>query len=508
VSVAVPIDPQFHHLIQFCKGWNSMSSGSASHQERELAERYKFLTDNMADCIWLLDFNTGRFKYISPAIFALRGLTPEEAMKESLGDALSPESLEKMKAITAEFIPRFPAGDPELEGRKFIYELQQFHKDGHLVDVEMSIQVIKTEVPGAVEIIGVTRDISERKVLERELMKEIEAKNQLIEQLKASEAQLSELSMALKLKNETLEKVTITDQLTGAYNRFYFEKRAMGEIDRSRRYGTPLSMLIFDLDFFKKINDQWGHGFGDSVLKRMSAEVMSTIRSTDLFARWGGEEFVVLMPGTSQKSAVMVAEKLRKSLSQVLHPTIGRVTASFGVAEHRYGEQLENWFTRADRAMYRSKGHGRNMVSEWSDHTYLTESSEMVWNEEWACGNALIDEAHKTLLIYANGIVAMMQQDVQPDELTQAFDQLLEHVASHFKEEEAILKQVGYPAATFHERFHQHLLSKGLQVKKLMLEGHVVKSDMILFLMDEIIVGHLLTEDVKFVPWVRGEEGV
>lgn len=484
-----------------------MSTGSASPKERELAERYKFLTDNMADCIWLLDFNTRRFKYVSPAIFSLRGLSPEEAMEERLDDALSPESLEKMKAITAEFIPRFLAGDPELEGRKFIYEFQQYHKDGHLVDVEISIQVLKTEVPGVVEILGVTRDISERKNLERALLKEIEAKNQLIEQLKASEARLSELSMALKLKNETLEKVTITDQLTGAYNRFYFEKRAMGEIDRSRRYGTPLSLLIFDLDFFKKINDQWGHGFGDSVLKRMSVEVMSAIRSTDLFARWGGEEFVVLMPGTNQKNAVLAAEKLRKALSQVLHPTIGRVTASFGVAEHRYGEQLENWFTRADRAMYRSKSHGRNLVSEWSDHTYLTESSEMIWNEDWACGNALIDEAHKTLLIYANGIVAMMQQDVPSDELMKAFDQLLNHVASHFEEEEAILKQVEYPASTFHERFHQHLLSKGLQVKKRLQEGHIVKSDMILFLMDEIIVGHLLTEDVKFFPWLRGESG-
>jgi diguanylate cyclase (GGDEF)-like protein/hemerythrin-like metal-binding protein/PAS domain S-box-containing protein len=485
-----------------------MLSGSASTKERELAERYKFLTDNMADCIWLLDFNTGRFKYISPAVVALRGLTPEEAMEESLEEALTPESLEKMKAITAEFIPRFLADDPELEGRKFIYEFQQFHKDGHLVDVEMSIQVLKTKVPGEIEIIGVTRDISERKTLEQALLKEIEAKNQLIEQLKASENQLSDLSMALKLKNETLEKVTITDQLTGAFNRFYFEKRAMGEIERSRRYGTPLSLLIFDLDFFKKINDQWGHGFGDSVLKRMSVEVMSTIRSTDLFARWGGEEFVVLMPGTDQRHAVMAAEKLRKALSQVLHPTIGRVTASFGVAEHRYGEQLENWFTRADRAMYRSKSHGRNLVSEWSDHAYLTESSEMTWNEEWASGNTLIDEAHKTLLSYANGIVAMMQQDVPSDELMKGYDQLLDHVASHFEEEEAILKQVGYPAVTFHERFHQHLLSKGLQVKKRLLEGHVVKSDMILFLMDEIIVGHLLTEDVKFVPWLRGEEGI
>lgn len=482
-----------------------MSSGPAPIYERELEERYKFLTDNMADCIWLLDFTTGQFKYISPAILTLRGLTPEEAMVERLEDALTPESFEKMKAITAEFIPKFLAGDPQLNGKKFIYEFQQYHKDGHLVDVEMSVQVLRSDVSGAIDIIGVTRDISQRKALERELLHEIEVKNQLIGQLKSSETQLQELSKEMQLKNEALEKVTITDRLTGAYNRFYFENTAMIEIERSHRYGSPLSLMIFDLDFFKKINDQWGHGYGDAVLKRMSSEVMSSIRTTDIFARWGGEEFVVLMPETDQRNAVMAAEKLRRSLGQILHTSIGRVTASFGVAEHRYGEQLENWFSRADRAMYRSKSLGRNLVSEWSDHAYLAESSELEWNPEWECGNTLIDEAHKTLLIYANAIVTMMQQDTSKDELIHAYDQLLVHVENHFKEEEAILKVAEYPAAAFHERFHQHLLFKGLQLKKQLTEGHVVKSDMIMFLMDEIIVGHLLTEDVKFVPWIQGD---
>ncbi|MDK9711388.1 diguanylate cyclase [Acidaminobacter sp.] len=329
----------------------------------------------------------------------------------------------------------------------------------------------------------------------------------LLEVIRVKEArieQLTALTNELKHKNEALEKVTITDQLTGAYNRFYFEKRVMGEIERSRRYGTPLSLVIFDLDFFKKINDQWGHGFGDAVLKRMASEVMSNIRATDLFARWGGEEFVVLMPETDQRHAVMAAEKLRKSLSQVLHATIGRVTASFGVAEHRYGEDLENWFARADRAMYRSKSLGRNLVSQWSDHDYLQESTELKWNQEWECGNAVIDEAHKTLLTYANAIVTLMQQELSHEKLIRAYDQLLDHVEVHFKDEETILKLAGYPSAAFHERFHQHLLFKGLQLKKMIMEGHLVKSDMIMYLMDEIIVGHLLTEDVKFVPWLRG----
>ncbi|SCZ78621.1 diguanylate cyclase [Acidaminobacter hydrogenoformans] len=344
---------------------------------------------------------------------------------------------------------------------------------------------------------------------ERMLLEEIEAKNQLIEQLRASEAGLLELSKELKLKNEALEKVAITDQLTGVYNRFYFEKRAQEEIERARRYGSPVSLVIYDLDFFKKINDQWGHGFGDEVLKRMASEVMKSIRATDLFARWGGEEFVVLMPGTDQRHAVMAAEKLRQRLGRVLHPTIGRVTASFGVAEHRYGEQLENWFTRADRAMYRSKSQGRNLVSEWQDQEFLTEATELAWNPEWSCGNAVIDGGHIQLLTLANSVMAVIQRDEDLTQISEVFDQLLSHVEKHFDEEEEVLRAIGYPSAAFHERFHQHLVMKGLQMKKRLSEGHVVKADMILFLVDEIIVGHLLTEDVKFFPWLQrsGAEG-
>lgn len=339
---------------------------------------------------------------------------------------------------------------------------------------------------------------------ERMLLEEIEAKNKLIEQLKASEARLTELSRELKLKNEALERVAITDQLTGAYNRFYFEKRAQEEIERARRYGSPVSLMIYDLDFFKKINDQWGHGFGDEVLKRMASEVMKSIRTTDLFARWGGEEFVVLMPGTDQRHGVMAAEKLRQRLGRVLHPTIGRVTASFGVAEHRYGEQLDNWFTRVDRAMYRSKSQGRNLVSEWQDQEFLTEATELAWNPEWACGNAVIDVGHVRLLELANGVMAVIQRDEDRAQISEAFDQLLSHVDKHFKEEEEVLQAIGYPSATFHKRYHQHLLLKGLQMKQRLTEGHVVKADMIMFLMDEIIVGHLLNEDAKFFPWIQG----
>ena len=473
--------------------------------DQEMIRHYKLLAENMVDCIWLLDFNTGRFKYISPAVYTLRGLTQEEAMAESLQDSLTPESYEKMRAIAAEALPAYLAGAlfPETtETLCFINEFQQFHKNGHIVDVEISTHILRNSDPNVIEVVGVTRDISVRKALERELLREVAEKTDLIERLKASEAKLTQLAEELKLKNAALEKATITDRLTGAYNRFYFEKRAAVEIDRSRRYGTPLSLMIFDLDFFKKINDQWGHGFGDAVLKRMAAEVLASIRSVDLFARWGGEEFVVLMPGTDQRHAVQAAEKLRRALGQILHPSIGRVTASFGVAEHRYGEQLENWFTRVDRAMYRSKSLGRNMVSEWSDHAYLTETSELQWSEDWASGHHEIDVQHMALLDGANTIIALMQQDASLERVLKVFDEILAHVEDHFRFEEALLKQTDYPEVAFHERFHQHLVFKGHQMRGKLQEGGLVKSDMIMYLMDEIIVGHLLTEDLKFFPWM------
>jgi diguanylate cyclase (GGDEF)-like protein/hemerythrin-like metal-binding protein/PAS domain S-box-containing protein len=463
----------------------------------------QFLADHLVECIWLLDFNSGRFKYISPSIFQLRGVTVEEALQERLEDIMTSESMADIHRIAEASLPAYLAGDRRAETMWQIGEFRQYHKDGSVIDVEISTRIVDSDEPGAIHVIGVTRDISRRKALERDLQVEMQRKSELIEKLKASEYQLLQLTRELREKNEVLEKVSITDQLTGIYNRLYFEQRATEEIERSQRYNVPVSLIIFDLDYFKKINDQWGHGTGDEVLKRITSEIGKNIRKIDLLARWGGEEFVILLPETHQDQARVVAEKLRILAGEIVYPTIGQVTASFGVAQRKRGEGLESWFIRVDRAMYRAKSLGRNLVSVWMDQEYLISSNHLEWRPEWESGETTIDEQHRHLLKLANRLLALTEQEVSRSILVEAFEQFLVHVREHFADEESMLRSSGYPNVEYHEKFHSHLVFRAMQLGQKLEAGHFLKSDMVLFLMDEIVVGHLLTEDAKFFPYFR-----
>lgn len=153
-----------------------------------------------------------------------------------------------------------------------------------------------------------------------------------------------------------------TDQLTGLYNRLKFDQALAAEMSRSMRYETSLSLVLYDVDNFKAVNDAHGHQIGDKVLIQLSRFVPSLLRNTDLLARWGGEEFVILIPGSDGEKAYQAAEKLRKAIAQVKFDEIGTVTCSFGVAQYVHGEAAETLISRADEALYRAKLNGRNQV--------------------------------------------------------------------------------------------------------------------------------------------------
>jgi len=159
------------------------------------------------------------------------------------------------------------------------------------------------------------------------------------------------------------EIMAITDELTGLYNRHFLEKSIESIITRSDRYNEPVTLAIFDLDHFKEINDTWGHPAGDIVLKQTALTAKKTIRSSDMLIRFGGEEFIVLMPHTETGGGTAVAEKMREAIEKNEHPGIGSVTASFGIAERKKDESFESWYVRADEALYHAKQSGRNNVA-------------------------------------------------------------------------------------------------------------------------------------------------
>lgn len=158
------------------------------------------------------------------------------------------------------------------------------------------------------------------------------------------------------------EKLASVDLLTGAMNRRSFTDIAEKEIERSNRYEKPLSIIFCDIDNFKLINDNHGHGVGDEVLKSFVKIISQNIRKNDYLVRWGGEEFLVLAPEINESQAAKLAENLRQMTVKFSMPKVNAITCSFGVAQIKKDESLESLHKRADAAMYRAKKLGRNQV--------------------------------------------------------------------------------------------------------------------------------------------------
>lgn len=158
------------------------------------------------------------------------------------------------------------------------------------------------------------------------------------------------------------EKLASTDLLTGVMNRRRFIEMAAQEVNRSSRYHTPFVLIFIDIDHFKQVNDSFGHATGDQVLVYFSHLLNRGMRGSDLLARWGGEEFVILAPQTRLDQGFQLAEKLCLEVSSALFIGPGRVTCSMGVAEHKPGESFDAMWQRADAALYEAKESGRNRV--------------------------------------------------------------------------------------------------------------------------------------------------
>ncbi len=163
------------------------------------------------------------------------------------------------------------------------------------------------------------------------------------------------------------EALATHDGLTGLANRAVFDRDLDREIARVRRYGTPLSLVVADIDHFKAVNDSHGHLAGDAALRAVAAALRQTLRQVDVICRYGGEEFAVLLPMTDLPGALIVAERLRVAVSEqpIRSPAPGdlRVTISLGVAVLGEGEARSDFFARADAALYASKSRGRNRVT-------------------------------------------------------------------------------------------------------------------------------------------------
>jgi diguanylate cyclase (GGDEF)-like protein/PAS domain S-box-containing protein len=193
-------------------------------------------------------------------------------------------------------------------------------------------------------------------------------------QLKQAEDRITLLARELAQTNERLEQLASTDALTGLYNRRAFDDQLIAQVRLMKRMGRPISLLLVDVDDFKQYNDRYGHLAGDQVLITIAGLLSQNIRASDIIARFGGEEFVVILPDTTGLAALQLAERLRLAID--VHPwEADRLTISLGAATLEFTErspaggadEQTRLFSEADQALYHSKSEGRDRVTHFSD---------------------------------------------------------------------------------------------------------------------------------------------
>jgi len=174
---------------------------------------------------------------------------------------------------------------------------------------------------------------------------------------------VEERTVELKEANETISRLAATDELTELYNRRYFNERLKTTLGAARRHEYPLSMIMIDLDHFKVVNDTFGHSEGDLILKAFADLLREMIRAEDVAARWGGEEFIIILPHTGSEAASALAERIRIAFEQLSTSAAQIVlSASFGVAQLQETDDVDSLIRRTDAALYRAKHEGRNRV--------------------------------------------------------------------------------------------------------------------------------------------------
>ena len=286
-------------------------------------KRSRLLAENAWEVIWTMDLD-GKITYVSPAVERMRGITPEEAMRQSLDEIHPPESAASVADYYRQVFAAIEAGT---EPPMFRGENEYYRKDGSIMTGELQV-IPHVDTDGhVIELIGVTRDITERKTFEAEL-----------------------------------RNLAVTDTLTGVWNRRHGTELLTADLS-ARRPGQALSLLMLDIDHFKTINDTFGHQAGDHVLIEIASRLRRSLRGSDMVARWGGEEFVVLLRDCALPDALRLAEDIRAAIAELPFGAMGSLTVSVGVAEARAGEDLTTWLERADQALYRAKRSGRNEVA-------------------------------------------------------------------------------------------------------------------------------------------------
>ncbi len=296
---------------------------------RSSEAKLRNITEVIGEGIYVLD-GQGCLTFMNPEAEKLLGWTEAELLGRQVHEVIHFQKADRTPLPASEC----PVLRTISSGGTFRDEEDVFmRKDGTL----FSVSIVATPLRDDRQVVGSVaafQDITERKKVDGEL----------------------------KLLNEILARQATTDPLTGISNRLKFNDALSAEMRRASRFGTPLSLIMFDIDNFKQINDTFGHHTGDTVLRELTGLVAQSVRVHDLFARWGGEEFMIMVTNTAADNARRYAEKLRRQVENREFTGVRQVTCSFGVVQLCVGDTDDRFTQKVDNALYRAKTEGRNRV--------------------------------------------------------------------------------------------------------------------------------------------------
>ena len=318
-------------------------------------EQLQTLFDLISDGIWDWDANTG-YVYRNPGWYLMLGYTPHSQENSVLTweRLIHPDDFQRVMAHFDAYVHQ--------RNERYLVEYRCRCADGSYLWVEDSGYVIARNPDGSVaRMLGAHRNIDSGK---RQLA-QLERRNQSLECLVAERTrELSWVNEQLQRQLDENRELAERDSLTRIANRYRLENVLKQECKRAHRFRQPLSIIAMDIDDFKPINDQYGHAQGDAALVRVAEALRSRQRTTDLLARWGGDEFVLVLTQTSLEEACVCAEQLRQVVAQLEPIGECRLALSYGVVQWREGDDPHSLLARADQALYRAKGAGKNAVAQ------------------------------------------------------------------------------------------------------------------------------------------------
>ncbi|MFK5666434.1 diguanylate cyclase [Pseudomonas shirazica] len=318
-------------------------------------QQLRTLFDLISDGIWDWNANTG-YVYRNPGWYAMLGY-PSHSMANSVltwESVIHPEDYPRVMAHFEAYINQ--------RNEHYLVEYRCRCQDGSYLWIEDSGYIIAHNEDGSVaRMLGAHRNIDANK----RLVAQLQQRNQSLEsQVAERTRELSWVNQQLQRQLDENRELAERDALTRIANRYQLEKALQLECERAQRFRQPLSLIAMDLDDFKPINDRYGHAHGDAALLRVVDVLRACLREQDLLARWGGDEFVIVLPQASLGEALEVAARLRQAMAQIEPVGDFRLTMSYGVVQWEEGEDQHALLARADKALYRAKGSGKNAIAE------------------------------------------------------------------------------------------------------------------------------------------------